>query len=135
MFDGSIDNNMMNPKARMTLRESYRSRLSDGTQVPRGMKIQGIDVIDPTSSRISHQVGLSPEIDGLLERGASPCIVIFVPIMGKGVSLSKKFSKHGGDPCNYAVVDIADALRLLGNSNENQGLRNSVNRRMSLQRR
>jgi hypothetical protein len=77
-------------------------------------------------------MALSPEIDRLFDEGKKPCIVIFAPSDVKGVSVSEKFSGYS-DPNLYAVVDFVVARRLLGNSDNYQGLRNSLDRRAALQ--
>ena len=127
MLDGKIDGNEHNPEIHKLLRSLYEARIVHGDKIPEGMQIQGVDVIDPTQSRISHQQALGREIDQIHARGDVACVVIFRPVETEKSTIAA-FNTYN-DPNRYAVVTPDRALSLLGNCDANQGLRSSVTRR------
>ena len=113
----------------ITNRKIHLERLVDGGSVPKDMKVQGVDVIDPKLSRVHHQAALGPEIDALQRDGKQACVIVFAPkVPVRPHDITDNFHQVS-NPHRYAVVDAAQADRLLGNAPENQGLRDSLQRR------
>ena len=112
------------------LRQHYQSRLVDGDRIPRGMKIQGIDVVDMGLSLVHHQVGLLSEIEAVRASGEQPCVVVFAPNDPSRLT-SSRFRDASYDPNQYAVVTPEQARILLGNGQEHEGLRYHLARRVS----
>ena len=127
MLDGTLNQTEQCEESLRVLRETHKSRVVNGDRIPEGMAIQGVDVVDLNQSLVSHQVGLKPEIDAVAKRSEQPCIVVFAPV-SPVTRLSGNFHDVS-NPHRYAVVSPKDAMRLLGNTEQYAGLRNSVQRR------
>jgi len=131
MLDGSIDATGETDKERRdalnTLCKHYNARTVKAIQIPKGMKIQGVDIIDPDANLVLHQLAFKGQIEALHAKHKQACIVIFTPITPAKTTQQNFNIYH--DPNRYAVMTVPEAEILLKNKKEYQGLKKSVYRR------